>query len=98
MIMHSPGRSLFTADTLSRAPVSQPLTMDKELQDVTDAFVMQNLPISEKRLEEIQQHQTRDPICTQLKAYCKDGWPAKNTLKGPVKHVFLESSLFKEIF
>ena len=77
MIMHSPGRSLFTADTLSRTPVSQPLTMDKELQDVTDAFVnivvMQNLPISEKRLEEIQQHQTRDPICTQLKAYCKDG-------------------------
>ena len=67
VIMHSPGRSLITADTLSRAPVSQPLTMDKELPDVTDAFVnivMQNLPISEKCLEEIQQHQTRDPICT----------------------------------
>ena len=94
VIMHSPGRSLFTANTLSRAPVSQPLTMDKELQDVTDAFVnivMQNLPISEKRLEEIQQHQTRDPICTQLKAYCKDGRPAKNTLKGPVKHYWCVS-------
>ena len=95
MIMHSPGRSKFTADTLSRAPVSQPLTMDKESQDVTDAFVnivvMQNLPNSEKRLEEIQQHQTRNPICTQLKAYCKDGWPAKNTLKGPVKHYWCVS-------
>ena len=88
VIMHSPGRSLFTADALSRAPASQPSTTDKELQDTTDAFVnivMQNLPISEKRLEEIRQHQTRDPICTQVKAYCKDGWPTKNTIKGHVK-------------
>lgn len=68
--------SLFTADTLSCAPASQPLTMHKELQDVADAFitvVMRNLPTSDKRLEEKRQHQTRDPIYTQLKAYCKDG-------------------------
>ena len=64
------------------------------MQDATDVFVsvvMQNLPISEKGLEEIRQHATIDPVCTQLKAYCKDGWPAKNTVKGPVKHYWCVS-------
>ena len=52
---------------------------------------MQNLPIHEKHLEEIQQHQTRDPVCRQLKAYCKDGWPVMNTPKGPVNHYWCAS-------
>lgn len=90
--MHSPGRSIFTADTLSHAQASQPLTMEKALQVVTDAFVnivMQSLPISEKRGNKTAPN--KRSYLTQLKAYSKDEWPAKNTLKGPVKHYWCVS-------
>ena len=65
-ISHVPGKDLLTADTLSRAPVSEPTVTDEKFQLELCAFielVVQNLPDTEERLQEIQLHQDHDPIC-----------------------------------
>ena len=57
---HVPGKLLLVADTLSRAPVSQPST-DGELQKEVSAFVdsvTSNLPATEKRLVDYRQAQS----------------------------------------
>jgi len=64
---HVPGKSLLVADTLSRAPVSQP-TIDEsssELQQEVKTFiesVTSNLPATEQCLKEYQQVQAQDII------------------------------------
>ena len=87
-ISHVPGKDLVTADTLSRAPVLDPTLADEKFQLKLHAFldlVIQNLPATEERLQEIQRHQDRDPVCSQVKHYCQYGWPHKSTPKGPIK-------------
>ena len=71
-----PGKNLTVADTLSRAPVSKSTTSDDELRTEVETFVravMQSLPATEKRLEEIRQAQEEDEICQWLKVYCEKG-------------------------
>jgi len=47
--------------------------------------VIQNLPASEKRLEEIKEYQERDHECQQIAQYCRDGWPEKRILPTAVR-------------
>ena len=61
-----PGNELITADTLSRAPVSDTNTDDAQFQQEVDAFVTQaisDLPVSEHRLQKIKECQHQDEIC-----------------------------------
>ena len=81
-ISHVPGKNLYTADTLSRAP-SQSTDSKNELQLETNVyvdFVMDNLPASETKLEQIKFAQDRDNVCIKIKQYCKEGWPEKSSL------------------
>ena len=74
-ISHVPGKSLTTADALSRAPSSEPLEGDKLLQDEADVYVnmvVKALPATERQ---IQQHQEKDEVCRQIAVYCYHGWP-----------------------
>ena len=78
-----PGKELNTADTLSRAPVTE--MEESDLSTVTSEYVhaiVDNLPASEKRLRIIREQQDKDPICKQLKSYCVDG---EAQWKGPLK-------------
>ena len=87
-IIHAPGKHLATADTLSRAPVSEPLLKDSSFEEDCALYannVMQGLPASEHRLEEIKAQLQEDEICSQIMTYCKNGWPSNSTLKGPIK-------------
>ena len=57
-ISHVPGKELSIADALSRAEVSSPSVADQNLQQETMSyvnFVLQNLPATEERLQEIKQ-------------------------------------------
>ena len=76
---------LYTADTLSRAPVDSidltaPTDVDTEnfVQDV----VSNCLPISSSRLDEIRKAQNDDSTCYQLVNFCEDGWPNSQEISG----------------
>ena len=81
-ISHVPGKLLYTADTLSRAP-SPDQENDVELQQDAETFLtisILNLPITEGRLEEYRKAQDADGLCSSAKKHCKKGWPEKKDL------------------
>ena len=79
-IAHVSGKSLITADALSRAPQERPLTEAEELltDEVTAQanLVVGALPATEKRLAEISARQLEDDVCQQVMRYCAEGWPS----------------------
>ena len=65
-IRHVPGRDLYTADTLSRAPTQIPSKEDIVLQSEATLFVnyvSHTLPASDQRLDQIRSHQWEDETC-----------------------------------
>jgi hypothetical protein len=83
-IAHIPGKELYTADTLSRAPLRKPLTkQDKQLNSDLSLYVntvLENLPASEKKLDTIRLQQDEDEVCRKLKELCIEGWPDRHAL------------------
>lgn len=87
-IVHVPGKSLCTADALSRSPVNTTSCSDSKFQQEVDAYVnliINNLPVNDSCLKEIQCQQDEDQVCQKLKIYCQEGWPGKSSLKGSFK-------------
>ncbi|XP_027869193.1 uncharacterized protein K02A2.6-like [Xiphophorus couchianus] len=78
-ISYVPGKHLWTADTLSRAPMIENLsTTEAKLVDDSNIYVdnvIQNLPASTGYLEELRQELTRDSICARVMQLCEEGWP-----------------------
>ena len=82
-ITHVPGKELVIADTLSRAPLSNPTSTESALQEEADAFVnfvLNHLPATENRLEEIKRLQESDEACQAIVEFCHSGWPERKTL------------------
>ena len=79
-ISHVPGKSLTTADTLSRAPVNQERQwgLQEEKIALYAHSVLSEIPASNRRLEEIMERQEEDEVCQQLAVYCQIGWPEKD--------------------
>ena len=69
---HVPGKLLYAADTLSRAPTSS--AQEGELQEEAEIHVhsvMESLPMSECRLKEYSQAQATDHTCSQVIQFCQ---------------------------
>ena len=88
-IRHVPGKELYTADTLSRAPVfcltSQNAMTQQELAELCMKSTISYLPASDQRLEVYKKAQVNDATCTQILAYCRDGWPNRSQLDSTLK-------------
>ena len=86
-ISHVPGKYLYTADTLSRAPI--PATSEEtDLQDVAESLMemcVNHLPASNQRLEEYRTAQAADHICSSVINYCRHGWPDKGKVNADIK-------------
>ena len=77
-IFHVAGKLLTTADTLSRAPLRAFTNDDETLCQDTGLYVnmiMNHLPASDKRLNEVKQAQESDDTCKAVMHYCREGWP-----------------------
>ena len=86
-IRHVPGKDLYTADTLSRAPLSRTTPSDLNLaQDIASYVneVINAIPISDSRLEEVRQHQHEDHTCRLIMTYIEEGWPSKHNMSGTI--------------
>ena len=89
-IFNVPGKNLVMADVLSRAPAQQQTADDDEWNSEVDAYVLaifNSLPATDKRIQQIQASQEKDPTCILLKKYCLEGWPSssKQKLKGEIR-------------
>ena len=88
-IKHVPGKELYTADTLSRAPISNHLTesalTQQQVVEVCMERTISHLPVSNQRLETYRQAQSTGPICQQILKYCREGWSDKKQVDPSVK-------------
>ena len=67
--VHVPGKNLVIADEFSRAPLMPPDQLDEQLDDEIQVYVdkiIQDLPVTEQRLVEIQRTQENDPLCQEV--------------------------------
>ena len=82
-VHHVPGKHLYTADTLSRAPVAGDVddTLQKEVEVFVNAVVERSLPATEQRLNTYRCAQEQDPVCQQFIEHCRKGWPRKGLVK-----------------
>ena len=63
---------------------------DNLLQDETDAYIqlmIQTLPATENRLEEIKRRQ-EDEVCKQIVKYCQKGWPSIKSIPQALKKFY----------
>ena len=82
-IHHVPGKELYTADTLSRAPTAQSKNDDAVLLEEIEACVgsvVESLPATEQRLDVYRHAQTQDSVSQQLKLYAIRDGPLKQLL------------------
>ena len=87
-ISHVPGKELIIADTLSRSPAFEPAESERLLHEEGDAYikvVMQSLPATERRIEEIRKSQQQDEACQLIMTYCHSTWPSKQCVPRSVK-------------
>ena len=86
-VEHKPGKLLYTADTLSRAPVFPPPGDQSGEQEVEQWMItaVQSIPASEQRLEKYSLAQKEDKVCTLLLKFCKTEWPPKQSLDKELK-------------
>lgn len=78
-IIHVPGKNLITADALSRAPLPTTGTegehnLEKECQAYLNS-VVESLPATPTKLEQIKSAQRSDDACKRLSRYIANGWP-----------------------
>ena len=75
---YSPGKTMVVADALSRAYLkdNEP---EIELPDLIHYIqtVINHIPISKKKLQQLQEETAKDAILQKLKFYTREGWPTK---------------------
>lgn len=96
-IAHVPGKCLWTADALSRAPVKGETTPEEnnflESTNIYVDSITENLPASCTYLNELRQQLKSDSVCAKVMQLCVDGWPNHNS-KEPVLQAYWAERAF----
>ena len=85
---HVPGKEHYTADALSRMQSTNQntqTTVSDDDMNVYIASVMDLLPISDTKLQQVREAQDEDEVCKKIKEYCLEGWPEKFRLHDAIK-------------
>ena len=82
-INHVPGKTLYIADTLSRAPLStSSINYEQKDAEMFVHAVMNSIPAISNYLDNFRKAQLQDKICCQQTEFCKSGRPSHKQLKG----------------
>ena len=88
-IAHVPGKDLYTADALSRAPLPDKTTLDstvlQELAEICMIAAISHLPASNERVATYKHAQSEDPQCRIVLQYCRNGWPSERDVDPSVR-------------
>ena len=91
---HVAGKNLWTADTLSRAPLHAEATRaDNELMESTNIYVdgiMASLPVSTTYLDTLREHLKADSVCSAVMELCRGGWTENRSCTGLLKPYWAE--------
>ncbi|KAJ8375234.1 hypothetical protein SKAU_G00058140 [Synaphobranchus kaupii] len=93
-VSHIPGRDLWTADALSRAPLrTDTSAADRELLESTNIYVdsiMENVPASASYIDRLREHLATDGVCSKVMRMCQDGWPESSSCEGVLRLYWAE--------
>lgn len=78
-VRHVPGKLLYTADTLSMAPITgaSPKSVIDEVEGFVSSTAIAALQASPNRLKVYCQAQIDDNTCRQIMEFCRTRWPSK---------------------
>ena len=87
--VHVPGKLLYTADTLSRAPLPGCSENDTTLQNQAECFInaitIPSLPASSPTLDRYRRAQEEDETCRKVMEYCRSSWPDRHSVESSLK-------------
>lgn len=80
-VFYTPGKRLYTADTLSRSPLGEcgPVEFEEELSAFVQS-VIKYLPISDVTLAKLFEKQQTDDSCIMIRSFLNSDWPGKERL------------------
>jgi hypothetical protein len=87
-LQYTTGKEMYIADTLSRAYLKD-LPNDNE-SDIEGVNMLSDLPISEQRISEIQQHPLNDEQMQELKEVLQQGWPNRKYNVPPSAMIYFD--------
>ena len=87
---HVPGKFLYAADALSRAPTTHKQEREEEeLQEEVEAYVdsitLPSIPATSQRLQKYKQAQVEDSECSRVREYCETCWPEITSIESSLK-------------
>lgn len=93
-VKHVPGKALFTADALSRAPETKvPVEEYADTEYLIRALVAY-LPTDADHLERYRQAQQADALCSKVIDFCKTSWPDKHAVSCELQPYWKERGQF----
>ena len=92
-LVHVPGKQLYVADTLSRMQpqnrIPKPTIPDEEM-NIYIASILEGIPISDQKLQQVRDAQDEDEVCRKIKTYCQESWPERYQLNDVIKPYWTE--------
>ena len=83
-MFHVPGKLLYAADALSRAPLPEIGQQPLEVEAFVESITQFTLPASKQRLDEYRRAQKDDPVCAQVREYSTKQWPARKLISAEI--------------